>query len=74
MCSNALSLIRESEAGDAWSGQARGDLAGPLSGRPFDQGDQPGFGRVSGDDSEGFAFGRDGVLSELHRVFRRAIG
>ena len=43
MRTTALSLIRESEAGDAWSGQDREDSAGPLSGGPFDQGDQPGF-------------------------------
>ncbi len=58
MRTTALSLIRESETGDAWSGQDRGDSAGPLSGGPFDQGDQLGFGGVPGDDSEGFASGQ----------------
>ena len=45
----ALSLIRESEARDTWSGQDQGDSAGPFSGGPFDQGNMPGFGRVAGD-------------------------
>ena len=32
-----------------------GDPADPLSGGPFDQRDQPGFGRVARDDPENFA-------------------
>ena len=61
MRTTALSLIWKSKAWDAWSGQDRGDSAGPLSEQPFDQGDQPGFGRVLSNDSEGFALGRDGA-------------
>ena len=62
MCvSIALSMIRRSEAGDAWSVQDREDTAGPLSEGPLYQGDQPGFVGVSGDGPEGFAFGGDGV-------------
>ena len=64
MCvSIALSMIRKSEAGDAWSGRDWEDTAGPSSGWPFDQGDQLGFVGVPGDGSEGFAFGGDGVRS-----------
>ena len=37
------SIIRESEAGDAWSGRDREDTAGPLPGGSLDQGGQPEF-------------------------------
>ena len=61
MRTTALSLIRESGTGDAWSGQDRGDSAGPLSRGPFDQRDQSASGRVARDVPEGFVDRRDRV-------------
>ena len=54
-------MIRKIKVGDTWSGRDREDTAGSLPGGPFNQGDQPGFVGVSGDGSEGSAFGGDGV-------------
>ena len=62
LCSNALWMIRNCEAGDAGTGQGQEDTAGSLSGRSFDQGDQPGHVDVSNDGSEGFAFESGGVF------------
>ena len=49
MRTTALSLIRESKAWDAWSGQDRGDSADPLSRGLFDQRGQSASGRVACD-------------------------
>ena len=62
LCSDALWMIRNCEAGDAGTGQDQEDTAGSLSERSFDQGDKPGHVSVSNDGSEGFAFGSGGVF------------
>ena len=49
MCSTALSVIRNSEVGDAGSGRDWEDTADLISRGPFDQGDQPASGRVARD-------------------------
>lgn len=67
LCSTAFSAIGKSEAGDTCGRRDWEDSAGSQSGRPFARGDQPGFGCVSGDDPESFAFGGDNGDADLVR-------